>query len=520
MGVSWSISNKVAFTAGGVFKTDPQGAVAEFDLSGSGTVKNHQRYERTNTLTYPSFNSDATVRFIPYVRSSTFFKIELFGYAVPTSITLNSQYVAGFNGDLLTQQSGSCAKNQLLVSSVVTVKDTVYFGSGAVSMLNNEYKTPPQSCLAVPLSKPTEQEVSVLRDTGSAYCTSYINYRPPLSIVDLGTSTVNAVSTTVATKVTTTTITSTPTFTVTTTTRNSQTEYTWVPSSTVYVYTKGSQTLDSTKLKRDTIPTPTPNVVAFDARQVAKPAIVNGWDPTKISYACKQVATGTTYTSIWGSTTTSFTSTATSTTTNTIWTNTKAEIYTETEMQYQELVVATVTNTGGVATTTTASSCPLQTQASCFYLVGHGAPHIEGVKARVMYNQLITFEKNRDLSDGDIFWLTPSGNLVTMRENDGQAQPKAWLGGNQQYGYVEWTQDPNDPNMAKCVKGDCSSKAFSCTYNGKTKWLIDAPDSELNWYYSWNIPYPYRPAWNGVGYDDRKYTMYVTYEDVDCPCQY
>jgi hypothetical protein len=113
---------------------------------------------------------------------------------------------------------------------------------------------------------------------------------------------------------------------------------------------------------------------------VSTPSIVADWPATKISYACKQVATGTvttTYTAT--STVTSGFATLTVTVTANINDPLSTNTVVSTSTAYMGYVATTVPS---VATVTRGASCPLQTQATCFEVTAYGRPHIEGNKLR------------------------------------------------------------------------------------------------------------------------------------------
>jgi hypothetical protein len=513
IGVSYAIDSKVQFTGGASVQTTNAGAT--FDISGSGSYSNPVNMQPQTTYTWPTFSSDSTVRFIPYMRSSVWLQIQIFGYSIPTSVTVNTENIVGFNADLLTSPKGQCQTNQLYVSSVSSVKNSAYFGSGAPQIMyqNTDSGAAPQ-CLKVPLSKPTTDEIALLRNVGGDFCTSYINYHPPVSVVNLGVTTLTT-PTTVTTSATT-FITSTPTITVSSTRRFTITMQTVVPS-TVYVYTQGSQTLNP-NLKRS-LQTPTPAMLApaaLDKRAASTPAMVSGWDNTKISFACSQVATGTSYTSVYTSTTTAYSGTVTQT--NTITANRQAAIQTQTQWTYQSSIATTVTNTAGVTTVTTATGCPLQTQASCFYIIGHGSPDIEGQKLRI-YGGDATFQTTRDNPKGDVFRLSSNGILMSMRPGDDiGSQKRYYLGGGYNRGWMAFTTQISGAT-GFCMKGDCVTKSLTCTDGANNFLAVAQHNYELDWYYSFIEPYPWMPQWGQVAYTT-SLPVWFTYEDVDCPCSY
>ncbi|KAJ9667640.1 hypothetical protein H2201_002175 [Coniosporium apollinis] len=162
----------------------------------------------------------------------------------------------------------------------------------------------------------------------------------------------------------------------------------------------------------------------FDARTLD--LLIAGREPTKVSYACLQIATGTVTASVYGSTSTTYSGVSTSTVTQTV--GEQGPLAIETELWRQSLATE-VTATKGVVTSTKAGSRPLQTQLSCFTLTSHGRPHIEG--------KALGFQQGGDflslgyrIIEPAVFFLTSNGTLVAYPEpsTPGSQEPRVLCG--------------------------------------------------------------------------------------------
>ncbi|KFY85691.1 hypothetical protein V500_08192 [Pseudogymnoascus sp. VKM F-4518 (FW-2643)] len=280
---------------------------------------------------------------------------------------------------------------------------------------------------------------------------------------------------------------------------------------------------------------PAPAVVGRQA--VATPAVVADWPATKISYACKQVATGTA--------TKTYTATSTlisglTTVTQTVTANVNGPLSTRTVMTTSTAYMGYVrTTVPGVATVTRGASCPLQTQATCFEVTAHGRPHVEGKKMRYYKdNGMFSF---LDSSPGTVFYVTCDGTLTMLNQGSrlilANSKDQVTHGDYVRFVTTAYAEaNPGIVEYGKCTKTPGSGQSasglevgeLSCTLFGENtftvrdpfifvqSWYADPWWPEWQWYPAWG------PAENPGDWPNYGTTVYypirLEYQDVVCPC--
>jgi hypothetical protein len=523
---SWSTDSAVNFTAGAHLHVANATANMNALSGGSASVKNPADFSPVPSFIYPVFSTGSKVSMSLTMQALVSMSVNVMGQiSVATSQTI--QNTIGMSSQYSTI-AGVCPANNLAVKSYVSTNNTIAVNNGAPNSLYSSQTAGQTRCFAVPNAVPDTGDILALSSVGGAFCSSYINYKPSTSST-ISTSTQFVPST--ATTTTTSTVTSTPVITIFPTYRTSLTSTSVLLSSTSYVYTTGTYAIPTQYLKRDALPeaTPAPNEIAehralpynrpiLQGRAaVPTPAVVSGWSPAKISYACSQIATGaitTTYTA----TITSTSGTVTSTQTNIV--NAKGTVSTQTDAMYESLVVATVTVTvPGTATSTVATACPLQTSESCLRIYGSGPPQF-GTGWPMAYEDGAdeNFQFGTDQWYKFTEWYLASDGSLYALESD---QPWAVTENYELGAWVVLDRGVTGPHSgyrhAKCTK-DCVSKTITCCGMGVCTWSAGEVNTEQDWYYSDKSQQPYLPAWGMVGWT-KSYPITLRYEDVQCPCR-
>ena len=260
--------------------------------------------------------------------------------------------------------------------------------------------------------------------------------------------------------------------------------------------------------------TPT-QVAAIRKRIVSGPSMISNWDSSKVSFACSQIATGTTTTTCFTSTATSYSDSVISTVYSTV--DALGSITTSIKPVYiYSLAGITVTTQDSTVTSTTTTSCPLQTQVSCFTLTGHGRPHIDG-RQLYLFNpfgiQSPIFGGWGNEAMPAIFYLQCEGYLVSLPwQTRLQHDDNFWPDFEQPYSD---SHNTFNSYSSKCVNDEIA-QALTCDGTG---WF----SLELYPNGDWGESYAYSPVW---GLDSRYpgltaggiHPIALTYEDVPCEC--
>jgi hypothetical protein len=528
LGLSFSADSAVDFTGGGTVSVNSASMDLDFMAQ---TANNFQNWDPQVWYNYPIFTTPSTVSWNPIMRSALSISVNILNApygAQPIYIT--SAASVGFNSFLTDYDDGQCSAGQLEVTSYSNVESNVLFSGGNPQLLASTGNGASETkCFTVPNDHPTRDEINSLKsaENGGAFCTSYIDYWPPVSLAYADTT--KYTPTTVHTALPTTIYTTSYTTIMPTYTSVHTDTITVGPTSTVYY--DGSQYLGDNYMKRRdlSMPSPTTTPAAKRAapkstqapplpnvtkRQVNEPAIVSTWDASKISLACSQIATGTSTATLYTSTAYSFSGTFTST----YYTNVNAvgKIVTQTSASTVWSVTATPTtiDQGETATTSIATSCPLQTQVSCFTITGHGAPHIDGKQLYSNPNfasPIFGGWYYDGFGDWDptTYYLTCAGDLVSVASLKTLAQA---ADGNTFVEFVDLVNSPDGGTAVTCQKDEVK-KTLQCG-NG---WFSYNPKAGLG---DWTTESAggWTPSWSST--QAGVMPIGLTYEEVPCPCAY
>ncbi|PNS15463.1 hypothetical protein CAC42_722 [Sphaceloma murrayae] len=518
LGVYFRTSVALDVTGGAYF--DWPKASAEINLRTSN-VFHRSGWAPNINVVEPVFTKAGTVALIPRVRRLYTLDWKVLDNVIKGGATFTSQTSVGFNTEFLETATGKCAKEQLRVVSYASneqyckmpkaSKWLARYGitTEVSSPLNVNAGTRPEKCVDVPLDRPTLDEINQLRASAGPYCTSYISYIAPVTPV----YTLSSVYTPTTTSTTSTsTITTTPTSWTTSTVTNSVTLCSPFISTATAVGT-GTQSLfvPAGLRKRDDFYRSVPTKAAdLKRRYVAPPALVAAWGRNKISFACSQVATGT-LTSTYASATTTLQS-GTITNTHTAFTNVAAPAVTSSST----LRIASMIQTACATYTQSAySSCPLQNQATCFQITGHGPSAIEGKTLGLSGNNL----SPRFDHPAATFYIDCKGHVRS-------ATDYRWLSGSFATSLLtfEKASQFNSTNAATCSL-DTATKAVTCNFRGNTgiyafvptaSYVPVSPQAALipdtrQFYASWKDSSDMAP---GAAY----VPLTLSYTEVTCPC--
>ena len=506
MGADVATDQPVHITAGSGLSLDH--ATADIDL-GTAAVSNVNGWTPSTDINNPAFVKPATVELYPYMRRLVQIAFSVMGNKISNTATLTSQTAVGFKGSLDTDAS-HCPENQMLLQTYLNTQQNLVFDSGFTKPLFKNTEVKPKQCFYVPNDIPTRSEVSALAAVGSEFCTSYIGYYPPIS--GLYTATTTTVPST-TTSTSTSTINSTPTITVTT-------DSTFVKTRTVLTaaYSTeaavGTQVLASQYLKRDLVfDSMTARPADIEKRALATPSVASDWDASKLSYACSQIATGTSTVTVYTGLSTSTSGVVTETATAYTLVGASPVTSSSTNSHYTFQTTTSVTNYIPQST-----SCPLQDQVSCFTLTGHGSPFIEGKQLNVRQGLANpVFDDNV----GSAFYLTCDGVLVSLPDETILATTKD--SANTQLAFLNDWAVVNSSSVATCQQ-DSSSNQLSCTLNGNNLMYAWVPNTQY-WLQSWFNVAPFQdirvsmPLWSQPAGDSDPYaTIFMTYSEVTCPC--
>ncbi|KAJ3955188.1 hypothetical protein N0V92_008295 [Colletotrichum tropicale] len=462
IGIEYSTDSSVDITGGARFTWANAAATVNILQSRVTTQRN---WKPTVEFTFPSFRQGSAVKLKPFIRWVIKMEIDIYDM-IKLKPFVTDQTVAGIESTYSFTTTSNCPANQLAVNNYVYSANTIGFGTGRSAVLFDGTAGSAKQCLLVPGITPSPDELASLRLVGQAFCTEYINYRPP------STFTYSTQTSTVPT--TTTTFVTTTVFTTATVT-----EYKSVSLDSYFTRTFAAQTTtvtDTSKAvnflylnyKRDSENTPTTTTDGIDKRAVPSPALVRTWDATKISFACKQIATGTTTLTV---TTTTTTTAGTVTVTGTVTRNQQAPFvtvtYTSTFKRYLGIATATA------ATVATETACPPSTVNKCFKLKIHGYPWTEGryIRWAPTWQNSGWLEPDSQYGTNEIFYLTTQGHLVSTVYPGPQAYILGTAGTNanaNDWGGVLflWSNQGVWPQRqyAKCAKdSDPCSNGFSCS---------------------------------------------------------
>ncbi|KAF4927604.1 hypothetical protein CGCVW01_v002403 [Colletotrichum viniferum] len=524
IGIEYSTDSSVDITGGARFTWANAAATVNILQS---TVTTQRNWKPTVEFTFPSFRQGSAVKLKPFIRWVIKMEIDIYDM-IKLKPFVTDQTVAGIESTYSFTTTSNCPANQLAVNNYVYSANNIGFGTGRSAVLFDGTAGSAKQCLLVPGITPSPDELASLRLVGQAFCTEYINYRPP------STFTYTTQTSTVPT--TTTTFVTTTVFTTATVT-----EYKSVSLDSYFTRTFAAQTTtvtDTSKAvnflylnyKRDSENTPTTTTDGIDKRAVPSPDLVRTWDATKISFACKQIATGTTTLTV---TTTTTATAGTVTVTGTVTRNQQAPFvtvtYTSTFQRYLGIATATA------ATVATETACPPSTVNKCFKLKIHGYPWTEGryIRWAPTWQNSGWLEPDSQYGTNEIFYLTTQGHLVSTVYPGPEAYILGTAGTNanaNDWGGVLflWSNQGVWPQRqyAKCAKdSDPCSNGFSCSIIDdigvqRFQMSIRVPKFLLNGGGSYDESSRFTPSWHRTPdtADFQFLPFTLTYEDVACPC--
>ncbi|CAM1511816.1 Fc.00g093290.m01.CDS01 [Cosmosporella sp. VM-42] len=407
MGVNFSADRAVKVKGGARFSLD--GAKAELDMSGP-TVKSSSGWKPSVNYVLPAFTVRGGVKLQPYMRWAVEFEVNIFNQ-VKVTPAITSYSMVTMKSAFSTDPQGSCPANKLAVSTFLTTANNMRVFDDLIIPLSNGDSQSTNQCFDMPELVPEPEEIQSLASVGGDFCTSYLYYQPPMTTT-YDASTVYTPSTTITEK-TTTTIAITTTKTETVTSSIKMTVTAQPPVSAVTITGAGlSAAFGLQNLKREEM-----TAAPLARREVATPAMVQNWDRTKISFACKQVATGS--------------STITQTVTTTTGSGSVVKTATITENENGPLITTTRTNVWAeydgytpvadptsaewaFLPTATACATPDTDSGKCFKIKVHGPDWVDGHYMAYYENGGFITDNAMEVLYFDTFYLADSGRLVTQ----------------------------------------------------------------------------------------------------------
>ncbi|KAF2151504.1 hypothetical protein K461DRAFT_322739 [Myriangium duriaei CBS 260.36] len=515
MGVEFSADSAISVQGGASLSVS--NAQTSITLS---TLNTHDtaNWSPSVQVTNPAFSKSAKVELVPYVRRLISINFNILNKAA-NKIAFGSVSALGYSSEFLDADGEVCPANTLQLKSYLYNTNSIIYGDNVYSTtLSSLTRNNRDVCFNVPSDRPTVDEIAALRSTAQDFCTVYNSYIQPTSGVYL-VSTKTTLSTSTVT--TTSTVQAIPTVTATTSTTTGKVRTIY---STAYITSNvGDESLDSTYLqKRAGIhPRTTAAVVTasaqdseaiatarIQARDIVAPTMVADWPKSKISYACSQVATGTTTRTFYTSTATAYNATLTSSST----------IYTA--FQGPAVTSYSILTSYDWSTTTVAgpqktvpASCPLQTQVSCFTVTGHGPASIDGKYLHVKQGVLNPSFDNTPT----VFFLSCEGKLTALPDLRVLGGPT----GPSKIAFNTW-----GPKYAAMCTRDSVTKELNCLRDGGNIMYGWTPpvtsqywdETYLKYVSPWDDSGLWMPTW-GYQADASEYSLVtLTTQDVTCPC--
>ncbi|GIC86121.1 uncharacterized protein Aud_002484 [Aspergillus udagawae] len=194
---------------------------------------------------------------------------------------------------------------------------------------------------------------------------------------------------------------------------------------------------------------------------------------------------------------------------NTVYSTVDALGAIETSTFSRIVVSQTATTVTGTqpATATTATNCPLQTQVSCFMITASGPEHVNGKQLFLSNNSSSPVWGGWGAGyEIGVFYLTCAGDLVALPSMNVLAPVRdKW---------VEFDSFSSATSKQSCSK-DTSSGIVSCG----SGWYATSPVA-LRYTDFRAYSGDWQPVWNDGTSEDTLTPVVLTYETVDCPCQY
>ncbi|KAF4332483.1 kelch domain protein [Fusarium beomiforme] len=405
-GIKWKTGSAVKVaSAGASFSLNSQ---ASLDISnGVGpTIKSKNGWEPQVTYSYPVFTTSGGISLIPYIRWGVEFDIDIYNQ-VRLKPAFSSQSLVTIQSSYSDEPQGQCSADKLAVSTYMSTKSVMKLRDGVYDTLYSGSSRALNQCFEAPDMVPTAEDIAELSEFAGEFCTSYLQYKPPrTTVVSTATSTSAGTTTT-------------------------ETATSWIPPTTTYIILTKTAYLDATGYpqqdartittfqqtatfphlglkKRDVTATP-----QLDARAIFTPGLVENWDSKKISFACKQIATGT-ETVTQPVTTTIGVGTATATTTTIIGApGGDVKTYYNTWNQWRYIGAGGRTDSWTVG----AYAWPSEKSGKCFRVRINGPEWVDGQYLKYNpYNAdtLISGNGGYPYLYSQIFYLSEGGRLITQ----------------------------------------------------------------------------------------------------------
>ena len=489
------------------------------------SLGNQVNWQPQVALTMPSFKTGASVSIKLYIRWLVQLNVNIYDM-VKISPSVTSRTVVGIDSSFSFTAANCCPPNTLRVNTFLSTSNSVAFGDGTGRTLYSGQAGNANQCFAVPALVPSPDEIESLKAVGAAYCTSHIKYVPPATV---SSSTVTTTVPGTTTSLVTSTVTNTVTInTISTWSFDSYSVTTLSATTATVTATNKTPNFSYLNWMRD-IAGPTPAAApGLDKRQAAQPAMLAGWDATKISYACKQVATGTTTISV---TTTATATSGVVTATSTVTVNKNGPLVTSTmTISYTRFLGQKTATAAGTSTKTVR---PTPQATTCFKLKIHGPWWVEG--AHMRYTDYGGFQPDVTTWPYDTFYLSSKGHLMGYSPAGktfflGRSSTTYTNGNWDEVSFYEMAQAASF-QYATCWKdADPCTKGFQCKFTDASGvdrvgmslmtpgyGLYKPPTYSANGY-STN---QFRPSWGlvTVQLPANVYIPFTTeYEDAPCPC--
>ncbi|KAI8253149.1 hypothetical protein K4K58_007405 [Colletotrichum sp. SAR11_239] len=196
IGIEYSTDSTVDITGGARFTWANAAATVNILQSKVTTQRN---WKPSVEFTFPSFRQGSAVKLKPFIRWVIKMEIDIYDM-IKLKPFVTDQTVAGIESTYSFTTTSNCPANQLAVNNYVYSSNTIGFGTGRSAVLFDGTAGSAKQCLLVPGITPSPDELASLRLVGQAFCTEYINYRPPSTFTySTQTSTVPTTTTTFVT---------------------------------------------------------------------------------------------------------------------------------------------------------------------------------------------------------------------------------------------------------------------------------------------------------------------------------
>ncbi|KAM0229736.1 hypothetical protein ACHAPO_009810 [Fusarium lateritium] len=511
-GVKWKTASAInVASAGASFSLNAQ---ANLDISnGVGpTLRSTKGWEPQVTYSYPVFTTSGGVSIIPYLRWGVEFDIDIYNQ-VRLKPALSSQTLVTIQSSYSDEPQGQCPADKLAVSTYMSTKSVMKLRNGAYDTLYSGSSRAYNQCFEAPDMIPTAEDIAELSEFAGEFCTSYLNYKPPRT-TSISTATSTSGSTTTTEYVT-----------------------SWIPATAQYVIVTVTSYFDRTGYPQivDETVTTVPWTATFPhlglkrrdatatqelaARAIFTPGLVQDWDSKKISFACKQIATGT-ETVTQPVTTTIGVGIATITSTTTVASpGGDVKFYTNSPYQWRYIGSGEAENKWQAA----ACSSPSQKSGKCFKIRINGPKWTDGQYLRYHSSYPDSFVAGNGgypFLYFNTWYLSETGRLITQNPYARAGFIAAVRNSNNIiFGTPISNPNPDDSEALYCHKdpNDVCSGVLSCSTDTRNGLSFTVP--KYDWYREWEDPRFYNDFRPRLGDSTPGSEMATfTWEAADCAC--